>query len=62
MALPMPQPPPEPRAEPGEGAASDDDDQSTLNVPAAQTVAPLQPAKMAVWRMFVEQVRPLQCL
>ena len=52
MALPLPQLPSQPQ-EP-EGNASDEE-QSPLDVPAAPIVAHLQPAKMAVWRLFVEQ-------
>lgn len=55
MALPVPQLPAEP-AEPG--SETSDEEQSCLDIPAALTIARLQPAKMAVWRLFMEQARP----
>ncbi len=54
MALPVVQLPAE-TPEPDE-EAFDEEDETPLDVLAEPTVAPLQPAKMAVWRMFMEQV------
>lgn len=53
MALPLVQLPAEP---PQPDKEASDEDQIHLDVPAEPTMAPLQPAKMAVWRMFMEQV------
>ncbi|BDA48518.1 probable Werner syndrome ATP-dependent helicase homolog at N-terminal half [Coccomyxa sp. Obi] len=52
MALPVVQLPAE-LPQPDEEAF--EKDQIPLDVPAEPTMAPLQPAKMAVWRMFMEQ-------
>ncbi|CAL8463613.1 g3147 [Coccomyxa elongata] len=52
MALPIVQLPAEP-PQPDEEAS--DEDQILLDVPAEPTMVPLQPAKMAVWRIFMEQ-------
>ena len=57
MAMPLPDlpqalPAPEEAASPEACAAQ----QQPLHVPAAAQQAPLQPAKLAAWRLFMEQV------
>ena len=55
-AMPLPELPPQHSVSDQPGGAADELAGPPLHVPAAAVVAPLQPAKMAVWRLFMEQV------
>ena len=55
MALPMPVPvAPPPAAEPDQACSQACE---PLHMAALSSEAPLQPAKLAVWKLFMEQVR-----
>jgi hypothetical protein len=57
MAMPVPELPPRLEAAPDQAAEGDDDAAAApLHVPAAPEPSSLQPAKLAVWRLFMEQV------
>lgn len=56
MAMPLPELPPRQSAPDQHEGSAGELAGPPLHVPAAAELAPLQPAKMAVWRLFMEQV------